>query len=198
MIGVVVGRFGIGARAVAVAIAVLSSLPVAAAELRDVLVERRDARYFVESVSVYDAPLESMFHVLSDYDNFERVSSVFTESAYIEPAPDGTPRAYTRLEGCVLFFCRTIERIDRLTIDRHRRIVAVSEPEPADFAFSRSEWRFERDGERTVVHYRAELEPGFWMPPLIGPYFMKRRLTKGAVDAIDRVEVLAQEHAAEQ
>jgi hypothetical protein len=39
--------------------------------------------------------------------------------------------------------------------------------------------------------YEFEMEPSFWVPPLIGPYFMKRVLEKGAVRAVNRIEALA-------
>ena len=157
-----------------------------------VTVERSGKRYIVESVSTYDASQAALMHVLLDYDNFHQVSSVFKEARYLEPAADGTKRGYTRVEGCIVFFCQSIERIDRISEHEGPTIVATSEPEPDDFKYSHGSWRFEDNGEHVTIHYRLEMEPGFWVPPLIGPYIMKKKLVDGATDAMQRVEKRAQ------
>jgi hypothetical protein len=33
--------------------------------------------------------------------------------------------------------------------------------------------------------------PAFWVPPIIGPFYIKRALSSGGVDAVDRIEALA-------
>lgn len=171
----------------------LALLPVTTtpAELLNVDVKKRGDRYHVSSESKYQATPEALFAVLLDYDNFTEVSSVFTESRYIEPTEDGTLRAYTKIEGCVVFFCTEIERIDQIFVTEYEKIVAESEPNPADFVYSRSEWVFEIEGEETTVHYKMVMEPGFWVPPIVGSYLLKRRLKSGAADTIERVERLA-------
>ncbi|MEJ2603919.1 MAG: SRPBCC family protein [Gammaproteobacteria bacterium] len=155
-------------------------------------IEQEGERYLMESRTLLAAPRREVFRVLSDYDHFERISSIFEDVRFIEPASDGTPRAYTRVKGCVLFFCKTIERIERLEFSPPDRIVAEVEPEHSDFRFGRTEWRFEPMDSGTEVRYRVEMVPGFWVPPLIGPYIMKRSFRKDAVEALDRIEALAQ------
>jgi hypothetical protein len=38
-----------------------------------------------------------------------------------------------------------------------------------------------------------EMEPNFWLPPFVGPWFLKRTLLRGAPAAIDQIEYLAQQ-----
>ena len=38
-----------------------------------------------------------------------------------------------------------------------------------------------------------EMEPNFWLPPFVGPWFLKRTLLRGAPAAIDQIEILAQQ-----
>ena len=38
-----------------------------------------------------------------------------------------------------------------------------------------------------------EMEPNFWLPPFVGPWFLKRTLLRGAPAAIDQIELLAQQ-----
>jgi hypothetical protein len=35
------------------------------------------------------------------------------------------------------------------------------------------------------------MEPDFWLPPFVGPWFLERTLARGGVDAVDRIEELA-------
>ncbi|MEL7538016.1 MAG: SRPBCC family protein [Pseudomonadota bacterium] len=177
----------------AVTLAALVAAPALyGADLVSVAVERNGPRYIVTSVSTYDASQAGLLHVLLDYDNFHQVSSVFKEAKYLDPAPDGARRGYTRVEGCIVFFCQTIERIDRIVLHDGPTIVAISEPDPDDFKFSHASWRFEQNGNGVTIHYRLEMEPGFWVPPLVGPYMMKKKLVDGATDAMQRVEKRAQ------
>lgn len=174
-----------------VASVALAGVPARGADLLDVSVEKEGERYTMASRTYFEAPPEAVFRVLSDYDRFERISSIFEDVRFIAPAGDGTPRAFTLLKGCVLFFCKTIERIEELHFTPHSRIVAEVEPEHSDFAYGRTEWRFIPSGSGTEVHYRMEMEPGFWVPPLIGPYIMKRSFRSDAVEALNRIEALA-------
>lgn len=168
-----------------------------AADLVSVSVEKKGKRYYVNSVSTYAASKEALMHILTDYENFDRVSSVFKESYFLPADDSGETRAYTRVEGCVWFFCKSIERVDALVIESSR-VVALSDPALSDFKYSKGQWDFETTAAGQQITYALEMEPGFWMPPVIGPYILKRRLVDGAVDAMQRVEVLAQERDQER
>ena len=84
---------------------------------------------FAPSPEVYDALLE--------YDKFAELSDSFTESRFIEPAPDGSPRIYTKIEGCILFFCKTVNRYARLELEPKWKITAIAEPELSDAELDR-------------------------------------------------------------
>jgi len=66
-------------------------------------------------------------------------------------------------------------------------------PEQSDFNHSISEWRLQPDGDGTRILYHLEMEPKFWVPPIIGPWILQRRLARGGAAAVDRIERLAQE-----
>ncbi|MEM9172591.1 MAG: SRPBCC family protein [Pseudomonadota bacterium] len=174
----------------------LSPAMASAAELLQISVERDGRRYTMVSETWFDAPVIGVFDVLTDYANFDRISSVYKQSGYIEPADDNTPRVYSRARGCVLFFCQTIERVERLENEGLARLRAIAEPDKSDFKFSEASWEFREQDNGTWVRYSVTMEPGFWVPPVIGPYMMKRKLASGGEDAINRIEVLAQQSTA--
>jgi hypothetical protein len=171
---------------------VSSSVP---ATLHTVDVSRRQDRYRVVADTHLDASPEAVYKVLLDFDGdrYQRISEIYKESSYLPPDLDGTPLVYTRVEGCLLRFCRSMRRVERLEVVTPQFIRSRTVPERSDFKYSLSEWAFVPDGTGTRVTYRMEMEPNFWLPPFVGPWFLKRTLLRGAPEAIDQIEALAQQ-----
>ena len=182
---------GLKARLHPAMLIVALSFTLQAAEIREVDFARDGKRYFLHATTWLEAPAEAIFDVLTDYERFGRISSVYKESGYLEPEPDGTQVVFTRVVGCVTFFCKQIDRVETLVTETNSVIVATVIPERSDFLFSRAEWRFEPAPGGTFVSYDLEMEPDFWVPPIIGPWLIKRRLLNGGVDAVHRIEQLA-------
>ena len=172
--------------------ALLTSFSVAAADLRTVTVERVDKRYLLRSETLMATTQEQVYDVLTDYDLFVKFSSAFDESRNLGPDKDGRPQFYTKMEGCVLFFCVTFERYGHLDLTPSAHIVATVHPEKSDFKYSVETWELIEQEEGTLLVYEFEVEPDFWVPPVVGPFYIRRALKAGAVDAVDRIEALAQ------
>jgi hypothetical protein len=136
--------------------------------------------------------------VLLDYDDnaFQRISSVYKESAYLEPASDGAPIVYTLMEGCLLWHCLSMKRVERLELREPNWIKSYTLPEQSNFKYSTSEWLLEPHEGGTKMTYRLEMEPDFFVPPVIGPWYLKRVLSTGGVRAVNRIERLALERDA--
>ena len=66
-------------------------------------------------------------------------------------------------------------------------------PEQSNFKYSTSEWLLEPHEGGTKMTYRLEMEPDFFVPPIIGPWYLKRVLSTGGVRAVNRIERLALE-----
>ncbi|MEL7022342.1 MAG: SRPBCC family protein [Pseudomonadota bacterium] len=170
----------------------LLPLSVYGAELRSIDVTHDDGVYKMISVTWIDAPVQGVFDVLTDYDEFERLSSIYDEAHYLELEDDASPKVYTRVEGCVWFYCQTMERTEVLTNLGVHCIRAVADPDESDFHSSDATWQLHEVDGGTEVHYAIVMEPDFFIPPLIGPYVLKKRLRNGGSDAIDRIESFAQ------
>src|SRR4029077_11179354 len=89
-----------------------------AANLRSVEVSRDSGRYHLVAETHLAAPPAAIRQVLLDFDHdrYQRISEVYKESGYLPPDSDGTPIVYTRVEGCLLFFCRSLRRVERLEV----------------------------------------------------------------------------------
>jgi hypothetical protein len=180
---------------IAVVVAGLTAALVAVPATIDTLeVSRERGRYQLYAETYLAAPPEEIYEVLLEYDDnaFQRISSVYKESRYMEPADDGTPIIFTRMEGCMLFFCKSMSRVERLEADEPEAIRTYTLPEQSDFSYSRSEWLLEPSADGTRMTYILIMEPNFWVPPIIGPWLVRRVLSVGGLHAIERIEMLAQ------
>ena len=161
------------------------------ADLRTVEVDREENRYSLRSEAYFAASREDLYRVLTNYDLFEQFSSAYVETRNIDEDERGRPRFFTRMQGCVLLFCRSFVRHGYLLLTPDTEIVAITEPEGSDFTYSRERWQLQAEGEGTRLIYDFEMEPGFWVPPVIGPYVIQRSLRSDGTDAVDRIEALA-------
>jgi hypothetical protein len=163
------------------------------ATLDSLEVTREHGRYELNAQTFLAASADDIYGVLLEYedDKFQRISSVYKESAYLEPDADGTPIVYTRMEGCILFFCKSMKRVERLQTREGRYIRTDTLPEQSDFKYSFSEWTFEPAEGGTRMAYTLVMEPAFWVPPIVGPWIIKKILSTGGVRAITRIERMA-------
>jgi hypothetical protein len=161
------------------------------ADLRDVEVDLVDARYHLTSETYFEVEPEALYAVLSDFTLFQQFTSAIVESRNIDPDDLGRPGFFARMEGCVLFYCKSFVRVGHVTLTPVEEIVAVANPEQSDFYYSREVWTLVPEGEGTVMIYDFELEPAFWVPPVVGPLYIQSALRGGAERAVDRIEALA-------
>jgi hypothetical protein len=162
-----------------------------AAELDGLEVSRSEGRIYVHSELTINAPLPVVYDALIDYDRFSELSKRYQESYFVAPAVDGTRRIYTSIKGCVWFFCRTVNRYARLEVVPPTTIKAIAEPEESDVSFGVETWVLTKRGQTTRVVYDHEMEPDFWVPPLLGVWAIRRTLKRDALAAAERIETLA-------
>lgn len=163
-----------------------------AVELRNVDVDRKDGRYFLESEVWFDTDVESVYAVFLDYDLSSKFSSFIVESRNLDPDENGQRRFYIRNEGCVWFYCKSFERTGHVEHEPNIFIRSTADVELSDFRVSLESWTFEPEAAGTVVVYTFEFEPKFWIPPLIGPYVLQKKLKDNSIRALRRIEALAQ------
>ena len=171
--------------------AVLGSLRGHSAAVRQLEVEVERGCYRVFSVTYIDAAPEAVFALLADYDGFERISSIYKDSRFLEPDSQGHAIVYTRMEACLLFFCKSMSRVEVLETREPSFIRATVLPEHSDAYYGRSEWTIEAEGTGTVVVYRSTVEPSFKLPPLLGPWALQRSLRTHSAAAAQRIEEIA-------
>ena len=179
-------------RLVVAAALLCMAVSASSADLRTVTVELEDGRYLLVSEAWLNVRPDALYRVLTNYDLFVKFSSSFVESRNLAPTADGDPRFFTRMEACVLWFCKSFKRNGRLILEPPLDIASIADPETSDFDYSHESWRLSPEGEGTLMVYTFDMDPSFWVPPIVGPFFMKRALLNSGEDAITRIEAVAQ------
>jgi hypothetical protein len=148
-----------------------------------VQVYRQDGRYWVQVDTTIAARPERVLAVLQDYGHLGRLDSSVLESRVLEQHPHGA-RVHVRLQGCALFFCTEMEEVlDYEASPDESRLTATIEAGGTGFRAGVMRWELEEaPGHRCRLRYRAELEPAFWVPPLLGTWMLKRFLRQRALD----------------
>ncbi len=169
----------------------LPALSAWSAQMNFIDMWKEGDRYILRSESYIEAPPQLVFDMLMDYENFYRISGGIKETRFLAPDIDGTLRAYSRVESCVLFFCRSVEKVERVTVVSPREILLEAIPEESDFRYNHSRWLIHPEGSGTRLGFEMDMEPDFWIPPLIGPWAIKKKLESSAMTMARRVEEMA-------
>ena len=179
-------------RSLAVLLLVASGV-AAAAEMRSIEVYFDDGYYTLESTVWFDAGIESTYEVFSTWDMAEAFSGAIVESRDLEPDADGRPGFFITNRGCILFVCKSLTRAGWVEREPYSVLRAYADPERSDFEVSNETWTFAEGEGGTVVTYHLYMRPNFWVPPGVGPWAIKRKLRSEGNEALQRIEVLAQE-----
>jgi len=173
--------------------ALLLALPAlaGAAEFRTLEFFKDGDRYRVESDVYLEAPPDGVYRVLTDYEGFPRLSSIFEEGRVIEPLDDGRGLVFLHMKGCVLFFCRDVRLVERLDLTPETRIEMFVDPARSDLEYGWARWDIGPQGSGALVRYEMEMVPQFWIPPVIGPLIIKAVLRSRGQRAAQRLEAIA-------
>lgn len=172
----------------------LSAVTVAhAGEVLDTEVIHTDGRYTVRFDVRLAAPPERLKRHLTDYEQYSTHFNSIKESRVLARQSNGTVRLRLQLHSCVLFYCRTITQVKDIAEQADGRIVARIDPTESDFRDTTEQWRILPDNGATRLQYEAELVPTFYIPPLIGPWLVKRQIRAALESGSEKLETLARE-----
>lgn len=147
-----------------------------AEDIHDLQVSGDGGRYRVSFDATLDAPVDRARPYMLEPRQWPQLSEIVTEAHVLAPLADGGHIVHVTLSACVLFFCKTIQKLEEMRQLPDGDIVTSALPGRGDFHYARERWRVSGDAHRTRVQYDAEFVPAFFVPPVIGPYLLKREL----------------------
>jgi hypothetical protein len=178
------------ARALLLGLALLA--PAAqAARFEKLEVGHQRGTFTVRATIVLEAPLAAVRAVLTDFDHLDRLSPAIVESRLLRVDPHG-PVVFTRTRSCVGWFCRDLRRTEEVTY-LDGAIVTTAIPEQSNVVRSVTRWELAADGaRRTRLGWSVDVDPKFFVPPLIGPPLIKGALKREGQTLAAGIERAAQ------
>ena len=165
--------------------------PAIAGEVMAVAVQHFDQRYVVEIDARFDVSAERLRAVLTDYAHLGRINDSIRRSEVIETNSAQHHCVLTEAEVCVALFCKQIVQVQDVSVLPDGSILATMRPTRSDFRYGVARWDFWEDTAGTRMRFRSEIEPAFWVPPLIGPWLIQRALQAETLKSVANLERLA-------
>jgi hypothetical protein len=175
----------------------LATAQAYAAQVFGVQVTRDGARFLIQMHLVIDAPAPAVFLALRDYAAMPRYNSDL-RAVRVEPtAEPNRVQLFAIIDTCVLFFCKAIHQEQVMTATSNASggiLQAELVSRGGDFK-GQGRWTVKpcrSDRSPSCVDVGIELVPVFWMPPVIGPWLIRRKMSEEAQRSAAGLEQLAQ------
>lgn len=163
-----------------------------AGEVRYADVKYQDGIYKLVLDVDLDADRDTVYAIVTDYQKLHRISDALVETTLLSEDKTGKKRRRLVAKTCILFFCFTAKMTEDVEEINNEIVLTTIVPELSDFSYGKTEWRVTSLGQgRSRIHFDCQQNPDFWIPPVIGPLFMKRKMLSEARQTIERIEHIA-------
>jgi hypothetical protein len=171
-------------------------IPLAlAADLVDLHIGETEGIYSINVIMQMEVPAQYVYRVLTDYAHIYRLDPAITDSEILPSADDGVVRVRTQIDDCIAFFCKKIEMVEDVRDLDHGDLKATTVSNLSSFKSGHTEWKVLGIGEHSQVIYQAQMEPDFFIPPLIGAYLVKQKLQQRLLASMEKIECIARQQA---
>ena len=174
-------------------IVVLLLMPAAAlaGEILDSSVNHEGVIYDLSVTARIDAPLDTVYRSITDFDNLAAINPAIEESQLLATPTADTRHVRSVVKVCILVFCKRVEQLQEVTLLDDYAIEAVILPQGGDFRRGVAHWQLTASGVSTLMLFSSTFEPDFWVPPVIGPWLIKRKLVREVAATAMYIEVSA-------
>jgi hypothetical protein len=162
---------------------------VAAGDVLEASVTHNDGRYDLAIRARIDAPSDMVYGAITDFSNLAAINPDIEVSELLEANPDGVSTVRTVIRVCILVFCKQVEQLQHVTHPDADTIEAVIIPEGSDFRSGFARWQLSSPTAATTeLQFVETFEPDFWVPPVIGPWLIQRKLVREVTETTAHIE----------
>lgn len=162
-----------------------------AVELDSIIVNEKDGIYHIEISGNIAATNEHVRQVLTDYEHVYRLSDSVIESKVLESSIGGKVQVQSLVLYCNTVFCMEITRVDEITVLKSGDLQAVIIPEKSDFISGTAVWKIAAMGRGSRITYTANIEPDFFIPPIMGTKMVISNMRNEVKVMLCRIEYIA-------
>jgi hypothetical protein len=165
--------------------------PVTAGDILHERVDLESGHYQIALDVLLHAPATQVRTLLIDYPGLVRINPAIKQ-VLVLTSPDALhPRMRVLTRACFWYFCRTLTHVQEVREAPDGALIAEVLPRLSDFRYGTMIWRILPAEGNTRVEFRGDIVPAFWVPPVLGPLLIKRKLREEALETACAVEVLA-------
>ena len=178
---------------IAVACLLLAGTAVAAEP--QVSVSREGDLYTVQMQAQLELAPALVHQTFSRFENLPRINPAVEEVQLRSGTPPLT-RVYTQVRVCVAFYCKHVHQVQDIRSSSAGGAYLIDAqvlPEQSDLKRGSAHWRITPCGNGSCLSFEAQVEPDFWVPPLIGPWLIQRKLAQEALVTVAGIERVAHE-----
>ncbi len=162
-----------------------------AGEVYVAAVSHQSGSYLVEVDTLVKIDESQARTLLTDYNNLGRVNPAIEVSEILLTRGPGNYRVRTVTDACIWFYCMRVHQVQDVIESQDGTVTAIVVPELSDFRYGYARLNLWQEANGTRILIRSEVEPDFWIPPLIGPWLIKRKLLSETLETVDNLEQLA-------
>jgi len=160
----------------------------AAGEVLDLSVSADDGKYEVKIVAVVDAPEDYVYRVVTDYRHIDRINPAVVSVDVQQADGNGVVRVQHHSKHLMGPFCFSFDWTGDIVEAQRGRLEITTIPEMSSFRSGSAVWVIKPQGDRTWVLHESKLEPKFFIPPLVGEYFVKGHMRDSILTTFNRIE----------
>jgi len=134
---------------------------------------------------------KTLWRFIDDFSQLPRINGAVKSVRSLPAYFSGIRRVRLKTRACVWFFCKTLHHVQDLVYTDRFSVLAIIVPGMSDYKAGWALWRLTANPAGSTLTIDLVLVPDFWIPPLIGPYLIKRKLRSEARETLQGLERLA-------
>jgi carbon monoxide dehydrogenase subunit G len=162
-----------------------------AGEILDSSVTHDGAVYRLSITARVNAPLAVVYQSITDFTSLAAINPSIEESQVLESQGANRLRVRSVIRVCILVFCKRVVQVQDVTLVDSRTVVATMVPGAGDFRAGSARWELTAVGTATQLHFTEAFEPDFWVPPVIGPWLIEKKLVREVAETAMYIEMQA-------
>ena len=179
-----------GSRAAVLLLTLVGVSGAMALNINDLRITKQGRAYKVQTTFDVAAPVHRVMAVLTDYRYPDRLNPEVTKREVIS-RQNGITRVRTEFRSCVFLFCKDIVLTQDVTVVAGT-IQAIIVPDESNFRSGYLRWSVSSsDNGGSHIGFEAVMEPDFFIPPLIGGFFVRKRLRQEILATAENLETEA-------
>jgi hypothetical protein len=161
-----------------------------ALDIDDIHITKQGRAYQVQMTFSVAASVNQVMALLTDYGFPNRLNPEVTKREVIS-RHRGITRVRTEIRSCVFFFCKDVALTQDVSVVADT-IQADIVPDESDFRSGYFRWSVSSsDSGGSDIRFEAVVEPDFFIPPLIGGFFVRKSLRREILATAKNLETEA-------